>query len=175
MKGFTAVVLILLTMGMLLLMGISSCSRWKDYKTGCQDYLKLAADAPSVEMAEEFLTKAVSYADAHGLTAGNSAYFWQTPSNDVGIWYRKMKRALKTASEIIERSQSGSGSLTQLEKDNALIKIRQTLIDEGQSVTVTEPQHITVFPLQWLFQLGWLATGLLLVLAIFAVKIWGDD
>jgi hypothetical protein len=119
----------------------------------CGGYLKLAADAPTVERANGFLVRAVSYLDKTGRTHGNSAVIFKTPGNDVGIWYAQIMESLKTTEEIIKK---GSGA-SQLERDNALMKIRETLLDVGESGTeLTHPAHIAIVPYQVAIVVLWL-------------------
>ncbi len=122
--------------------------RFYGVKIGCEDYLKLAGDAPTIQRAYDFLDKAVGYIERHGLTSGNSAIIIQRPGSDIGIWYNQVKGAKETLTIMIAKGDAAS----QLEKDNALMKIREVVLDEGKKgMTVTMPPNITLFPLQLLF------------------------
>jgi len=124
---------------------------WYNFKMGCKDYLKLAGDAPTIERAHEFLSGAVRYMEEHGLITGNSALVFHTPRADLGIWYKQTKGALDTLSDIIKRQENGT-SLAQLERDNALMKIREVVLDNGSDGTeVTLPPNISLFPHQVFF------------------------
>ena len=122
------------------------------FSRDCGSYLKLAADAPTVERASGFMETAIAYLVATGRTQGNSAVIFKTPKNDVGIWYQQTRAALETTRAII---QKGAGA-SQLERDNALMKIRETLLDMGESGTqLTLPSHISIVPYQVLIVILW--------------------
>jgi len=166
MKGFGATLLIV---GLIatIIMGFMSVNWWYDYKSNCGDYLKLAADAPSIEKSAEFLNKSVSYMETHGLTSGNSAYFFHTPENDVGIWYNQAKGSLAGLDSLLAQQQRDPKSVTNVDRSNALIKVRETLLDEGKSgVGVTEPKLITWFPSQWGITILWIVCVLLLGIGV---------
>ena len=63
--------------------------------------------------------------------------------------------------------RSVDSSATQLERTNVLMKLRETLLDEGQGVSVTAPSGITVFPFNAAFALWGLAS--LVLACVFAV------
>lgn len=147
---------------------------WYDVKVGCTDYLKLAGDAPSVQRANEFLGKALSYMESHNLTSGNSAILFPTPTSDVGIWYSQTKGAKETLDALLEREKSGS--VSQLERDNALMKIREVVLDSGKEGTeVTHPPQINWYPHQKLITIEWIiAPILLIVCGIWCLNKIGD-
>lgn len=149
---------------------IFSIIRWYGLKAECTDYLKLSADAPSIKKADHFLGKSLEYLERKNLTKGNSAYLFHTPSNDVGIWYEQIKGAKETTEDILKRDSSVI--VAQLEKDNALMKVREVILDEGSSGTeVTLPAHLATFPYQWLFLLWWIVTIIVLIIGIIVWKI----
>lgn len=144
---------------------IFSVIRWYGLKAECSDYLKLSADAPSIQKADHFLGEALKYLERKKLTKGNSAFLFRTPSNDVGIWYEQIKGAKETTEDILKRDSLVT--VAQLEKDNALMKVREVILDEGSSGTeVTLPAHLTTFPYQWLFFLWWIFTVIVLIIGI---------
>jgi hypothetical protein len=148
---------------------IALAIRWYDFKTGCGDYLKLAGDAPTVERAHGFLTTAIAYVDDRGLTNGNSAFFLHTPKNDLRVWSGQLRGGCDTLAGILEREAAVPGSVSQLEQDNALMKLREVLLDQGSSGTkLTLPDNITVYPDQIAFLFG----VLLLVVATVGTWAW---
>ncbi len=157
-------------------MSIGTIVRWYDYKTGCSDYLKLAGDAPNIEMASQFLDRAVNYVESTGRTSGNSAYIFQTPENDLGIWYNKMKGAQQTTHDLIAQVKRDPNSASQLVRDNALMKIREVVLDNGSQggTKVTQPSNISVYPNQWLFLIGWAFTLIGAILCWFLVYALSD-
>lgn len=131
----------------LLFLGGFAVVRYFSFKVHCKDYLKLASDAPTVERAAGFLEQAVSYIEEKGLTEGNSSWIVKTPTNDIGIWYEQLKSAQSVLRGIIER-EGDEGSISQIERDNALMKLREVLLDVGESTTVTLPAYISLYPYQ---------------------------
>ena len=115
-----------------------------DFKRGCEDYLKIAGDAPNIERANQYLGHALDYIEANKLTVGNTAIFFDTPDCDLSIWHEQLLGAKQTTDSILARSD-----VTQLEKDNALMKLREVILDDGSSgAVVTCPNWITWYPKQ---------------------------
>ncbi len=128
----------------------------------------MAGDAPTIERADDFLGKAIVHIEQKGLTNGNSAYMFSTPKNDLSIWYNQLKEAKKTTEDIIMRAGNDHSSAMQLEKSNALMKIREVVLDNSSSGTsVTLPANISWYPNQWLMLIWWSVTGSLLVVGWF--------
>lgn len=120
----------------------------------CESYLKLAGDAPTVEKADAFLGKAIAHLERAGKTSGNSAVIFKTPTNDVGIWFGQLSGAKQTTEAIIAKAEA----VTQLERDNALMKIREVVLDDkgGETGTaVTLPAHISIVPHQVIIIVLW--------------------
>lgn len=141
----------------LLLVSIFSIVWWYDFKNECEDYLKLTGDAPTIEKADMFLEKALNYIERKKMTNGNSAFLFRTPQNDVGIWYYQIKGAKETTNGLLKKIKQDPSSATQLEKDNALMKIREVVLDNSEKGTkVTIPLHITWFPSQILILFWWI-------------------
>ncbi len=126
--------------------------------------MKLAGDAPSIQRADEFLGKALDYMEKENLTQGNSALIFPTPTSNVGIWYQQIKGAKETTENILAREKESPVAVSQLERDNALMKIREVLLDNSSNGTVvTAPNLISWFPMQWLMAL-WGVFSLILCL-----------
>lgn len=110
------------------------------FDTNCEQYLKRAADANTVETANEELAKAISYAEENNLTEGVVSIFLHQPENDIGYWYNNIKEAYAELENLPEDA-------TSLEKTNVLMKLRETLTDETDSgVSVTVPNGISIYP-----------------------------
>lgn len=106
---------------------------------GCESYLKLAADASTIEMAKPQLDKAIKYLEDHNLTIGIVSVFFKNPTNDIGFFYRN----LKAAQAELEKANP---NITQLEESNLLMRLRKTLLEDGKSTVVTCPNGISVYP-----------------------------
>lgn len=115
----------------------------------CKSYLKLAADANSVELAKDNLEKAIKYAEKNNLTEGIIGIIFKDPINDVGFWYNNMKACYAELENLPDDA-------TSLEKTNVLMKLRESLVDTGESTSVTLPKGISVYPHNVLFCIwGW--------------------
>jgi hypothetical protein len=110
------------------------------FDRNCGGYLKRAADANVVNMAKVELDRALVYIEFKGLTNGYTSVFYRTPDEDLGFWYQNIKSALA------ELNTLGDDTST-LEKSNALIKLRETLLDHsGGAYSLTVPAGISIFP-----------------------------
>jgi len=119
-------------------------------------HLKLAADANTIELAEEELGIVLANIEAAGYTEGHTSIFYNKPTEDIGFWYRNLKASKEELAKVTNSSQ--------LEKTNTLIKLRETLLDGGSEgkTRVTYPDGLARYPnnLMW---------GLVSWYALFAV------
>lgn len=110
-----------------------------EFKQNCSGYLKQAADANTVELAYERISMAIRYIETHNLTYGYTSILWNTEDENVEYWYKNIKACQRE----LEECKDGS----QLEKSNVLMKVRESLTDNGDSGTVlTIPDGISRFP-----------------------------
>ena len=124
------------------------------FNMNCTQYIKRAAGANSIETAKEELAKAISYAEENNLTEGVVSIFLHQPINDIGFWYKNMVESYSGLENIPEDA-------TSLEKTNALMKLRETLTDEGKSgISVTVPDGISIYPSNVLFFWWGLLSGI---------------
>lgn len=165
MNMFGKVFFVLGVVGLVVLMGIWIGSDYK-FSKGCKNYLKLSADAVTIERADMFLDKALGYIEEHKLTSGNSAIFFKTPDCDMGIWYEQLKSASKVLKDTIKNKNA-----SELEKSNTLMKLRECLLDSGENgVYVTRPEWISLVPNQaflalwgWIIGLTFIITGIVFI------------
>lgn len=170
MKGFVWFLAVCATVAFIIAIVIS-IGRWYSFHYDIRDYLKLAGDAPTVEKANEFLETALTNMERKGLTGGNSAFFFHKPNADVGIWYNQIKGVKGTTANLLERDSENPGSVSQLERDNALMKIRKVVLDDAQKgVKVTTPPNITWFPYQWDILMLWILSTLFALIGWVLVK-----
>jgi hypothetical protein len=104
-----------------------------------EGHLKRAADANTIELAEEELAGVIAYLEQTGMTTGYTSILWRTPDEDIGFWYRNLKASL-------DELRKAPKEATQLENSNLLIKLRETLVDHGRSIEVTVPPGASIFP-----------------------------
>ena len=149
--------------GIVLLAAVFATTAYKGYifKKNCSAYLKLAADAPTIERARDFTALALQYIESKNLTKGNTAVFFPTPTTNLELWYGQIKTAYINIVTLIEQEKINPGSVSQLTKDNVLMKLREVLIDNGdKGVEITVPSNITVYPNQYLFFIWWLIASI---------------
>ncbi len=163
MKVVSLVLAILVTVVFCVYLGVVV---YKDviFDRGCEGRIKRAADANTIELATKEMEAVVAYAKANGLTEGYTSILYQTPDEDVRFWYSNLTASLQELKTV-------KPDATQLEKSNVLIKLRETLLDHGQKVSVTYPSGIPVFPYNIAYAIwGWVSFLLAIVFWIlFAV------
>ena len=123
---------------LVVLMGVRTYN-YVVYDQNVGGYLKRAADANTVPLAKENLETALKYIERQGWTSGYTSVLWRTPDEDVGFWYKNLKSSLEELGEI-------GSQATQLEKTNVLMKLRETLLDEGKGTSVTAPEGLSIYP-----------------------------
>lgn len=157
MKKFLAIALIVLG----LITPVSCTVKDIQFKQDCAGYLKQAADANTAEMALQRITMALDYIERHRLTCGYTSVLWQTEDENVGFWYENVK-ACKSE---LETCMGG----TQLEKSNVLMKVRESLTDNGASGTaLTIPSGLARYP----NNAAWMLFGWLSAFAFIGGIIW---
>lgn len=109
------------------------------FTQNCGGYLKNAADANTVELALERVTVALDYIEAHNLTDGYTSVLWKTEDENINYWYRNVKACKEELENALDA--------TQLEKSNVLMKVRESLTDNGEKGTrLTVPDGISRYP-----------------------------
>lgn len=124
------------------------------FEQECGGYLKRAADANTIGIAESELSKTVDYLESNNLITGYTSVFYKTPDEDIEFWYSNLKESLIELRSVDENASN-------LEKANVLMKLRETLIDDGNNnSSITMPQAIHLYPNNgiWLFltNLSWI-------------------
>lgn len=110
------------------------------FDINCGDYLKRAADANTVELAVKELETALNYIETNNLTDGYTSVIYKSPDEDLGFWYTNIKSAYEELKSIPDNA-------TMMEKSNALMKLRETLLDNGEKGEhLTIPPGIAVYP-----------------------------
>jgi hypothetical protein len=111
------------------------------FNIDCGGHVKRAADSNTIELATQELKTVLDYLEEHKLTEGYTSILYRTPDEDVGFWYQNLKASLGELEQV-------SSTATQLEKSNLLIKLRETLLDQGkEGISITKPDGISRFPL----------------------------
>ena len=107
-------------------------------KQNVSGYLKRAADANTIDLANQELLKVIDYLEANNITEGYTSIFYETPNEDIGFWYQNLKASQNELANLNSESA--------LEKTNVLIKLRETLVDNGEKTRVTIPPGLAVYP-----------------------------
>lgn len=107
---------------------------------GCTGYLKRSADANTVELASRELNRSIEYLENNRLTKDYTSVLYRTPDEDIEFWYLNLKECQDELSKV-------DSTTTQLEKTNLLMKLRETLTDEGERGTkLTVPEGLSRYP-----------------------------
>lgn len=151
----TSTALCLVTLASTLAWGGVRIVAYVHYEQQVGGFLKQAADANTSELAEKKLKQAIDGMDARGLCNSQSAesppvfsedcytsVLWRTPDEDVGYWRTNIQA---TYDDL--RTMSSEDRADNLTESNQLMKVRETLLDDGQSgTTVTAPEGISASP-----------------------------
>ena len=165
MKKFICIVLCIVVTIIPFIPWTVSIVKSVQFNRNCLAYLTLAADANSVDIAEKHLTSALEYLEANGLTEGKTHILISSPTKDIGIWHENLKSAQGQLRALKEKEE-----LTEMEESNALMKLRETLLNSKGSVTHPEnislyPNHISLF---WLNSFLWILWIVALIFGIAA-------
>jgi len=136
-----------------------------DFGIDVTGHLKRAADANTVPLAISELSVALQNLHERGIRDGYTSVLYRTPDEDVGFWTANLNGSLAELRSL-------PATTSTLEKSNALIKLRETLLDHGaQGVEVTAPSGISLFPANTAYALSGTSLFLLWCMsAIFAFK-----
>jgi len=131
-------------------------------------HLKLAADANSVELAEQRLERAIQGMD-HLRLCNNfeqkdvecfTSVVYNTPDEDVAYWRTNLDKTLEDLREVPENADH-------LTVSNTLLKVRETLLDSGnEGEKVTVPHGISRYPHNFLFGLGTILSVLISLIGL---------
>lgn len=130
----------------------------------CAGYLKQAADANTAELALERISTAIKYMEDNNLTDGYTSVLWRTEDDNIAFWYNNVKACQDELTNCLDG--------TQLEKSNVLMKVRESLTDNGEDGTVlTIPGGISRYPKNALFGVAnTISTILLLIFMLLIVR-----
>lgn len=138
------------------------------FDANCGDYLKLAADANDIAIAEKHLTAGITYLENNNLTSGHTKIIVYKPKNDIGMWYEN----LKTAQVQLQEMQTTE--YTELEESNMLMKLRETILNNDGMLT--HPDGISIANnytlLFWLNCLLWLPCWFITIMCVLFCDDW---
>lgn len=127
------------------------------YDRDVKGHLKRASDANQVTLAIDEIETALEGMDRRGLVCaeGASCYtsiLYTTPDEDIGFWRTNIEQTLSDLRDIPEDADH-------LTVSNTLMKVRETLLDAGESGDyVTSPSGTSLFPNNTVWAIfGWLS------------------
>lgn len=133
-------------------------------------HLKLAADANNTEMSERKLKLAVDGMEQWGLCneGGDNCFtsiLYRTPDEDVGYWRENIENTLADLQAMTPEKRADN-----LVESNQLIKVRETLLDAGQSGDfVTAPSGVSRYPNNGTYALWFWISLIVLFLSLAAI------
>lgn len=153
MKVFISIIVFMLALISPILTTIKSIQ----FDQKCSGYLKQAADANSVELAERQLNLAIDYIEQHELTSGYTSVLWNTEDENIEYWYNNLKQCQKELAATKDNST--------LENTNVLMKLRESLTDVDQNgTTLTIPYGISRYPNNLLYGILNIISGIVFIL-----------
>jgi len=137
-----------------------------------EGHLKRASDANQPALALEEINLALEGMTANGVcnpddpcSPGNcyTSILYRTPDEDVCFW----RTNIEQTAEDLEALPPDADHLV---VSNTLMKVRETLVDEGASVAVTVPEGISIYPNNKVY--FWLLLFLPIVLLCVGFDVW---
>ena len=159
MKTLFAILLTVMSLGIFTTTIVKSVNLTQN----CTGYLERASNANSVETAIKELNRAIDYLDENDITSGYTSVLWRTPDDDIDYWYQNIVSSRDELLKVTEET-------TALEKTNLLMKLRETLTDNGEKGThLTYPDGLSRYPnnVLWGWLLWFASFGI-----IFAIGLW---
>lgn len=143
--------------------------KYVSFNQQCGGYLERAANSNSIEMALEQVSIALEYIEENNFTTGYTSILWRTPDEDIKYWYDNLKTC---QDELL----SVTPEMSSLEKTNILMKLRESLTDNGKDGTkLIIPDGISRYPNNTMWGiLLWLA-GIAIVISGFGIAVVLDE
>jgi hypothetical protein len=146
MKKFAKFVLFVSSIGIVGSLAIALTCKIK-FDQNCKGYLKRAANASTIELAEKELGTALKFLESQSLTSGSTHTFYFTPACEIDFWYQN----LKAAQQDLQTFPTDADLLT---RSNQLMKLREAIVDsdeDGPEVVV--PPGLELLP--WHHAVRW--------------------
>jgi len=122
-----------------------------NFDRNCAGYLERAAHANTVALAIPALEKGIAYLTVNNLTEGYTSVAYRTPDEDIGFFYTNLNQSL---AELKSLKPDASA----LEASNVLMKLRETLIVNGEKggESLRCPDGISIYGSNTIFAIwGW--------------------
>ena len=149
-KGLTYILIGLILPCTLIVKGVQ-------FTQDCKGYLEQCSNANSVEMALDRLDRAVRYLERNDLTTGYTSILWKTEDENIGFWYENLQTCRQ---ELIKALDA-----TQLEQTNVLMRVRESLVKNGEKGEfLIIPDGIVKYPHNLGYAIGlWLSLFLIVI------------
>ena len=145
-----------------LIIGLIVFANEVEFSQNCSGYLKQAADANTAELALVRLDMALKYIESKNLTSGYTSVVYKTENENIGYWYQNLKACQKELQASVGKSQ--------LEQTNVLMKVRESLTDNGKDGTeLTIPAGISRYPNNLIFGIFETIAALLAAFGIYNI------
>lgn len=138
-----------------------------DRRVTCTGYLDRAANANTAKLACEQLDRAIVEIEHRGWTNGSTRVFFNYPQCDLGYWYQNLVAARAELRALPEM-------VSALEQSNLLMKLRETLTEQGEHGSkLIVPPMLNFYPSQMFWFLWWfIGSALAVLLGIYARIVW---
>lgn len=135
------------------------------FKQDCSGYLKRAADANTIEIAQQELNKSILYLESNDITDGYTSVIYRTPDEDIAFFYQNLKACQKELNDV-------KGSTDQMATTNTLMKLRETLTDDGEKgISITYPDGLCFYPNNLLWGSGVFISLLMLFIGWIMIRL----
>lgn len=179
------ILLILVVAAPIAVVGITRYFKYIRIEQNLTGKLKQAADSNGIPLAQEKLGEVIKWMEDNGYTGGSSHVWIKTPPHDIKFFYDNLVSAKEDLDNFpppppsmpsMGESNSQAQSNYDLAESNQLMKLRETLVDEGGDggPEVTCPPNMAVYPNQMLW--WWLIpVGIVWVLSVAGFGYWKWD
>ena len=136
---------------------------FKDYRfeRECAGYLNLAANANDPKLVIKYMDIAIEYIERNNLDKGNTTVIFNYPDRSLDYWYANLK-------EIQADVKALPDDVSQLERSNVLMKVRESLTDsdsQGGSRIILPP-YIAYYPSQFFWStMSWIC-GIMSIVSV---------
>lgn len=113
-----------------------------EWNSEIKNHLEIAATTSSLEEARTEIGIALERIEARGITEGRPFLAMPDPGNDIGLWYKSLK---DLHANLLDLGENPS----QHEANTALLLVKKTIMAEGLSEKVKQPQDISAAHLPW--------------------------
>ena len=129
---------------------LTNISNSEDFDEQCNNHIKAAVNASTLDVAYDQLQIAVNYCKDNGLTSGYISNGPFLEKEDIGLWYTTLKKSLITLNAL-------PSNATLIEKNRVFTELRETLgVDRC-------PRGISAYPYNTEYSL-WIILSMIITL-----------